>query len=213
MTNLSVLINHSLTDSPVGSSGVDWLTIDPNYDYLLFSQGSTPGAGVSDGDALPSESLKNRYAVTLDPINPVTVPKYFLADFSLNLLKEIMLAGNQNKRYVFACSFDGATATEPSLEAWDNQNLTSILSPALGGGVPSSSWYRGVVTTTGLPGTNWSGTPLAGSGGSNLLLLNNGAGALLTAGVLYFNFKVVIPGGYLTPAVHTPILVVVYTTN
>ena len=211
MSNMILHINHSVNDVvyPTG----DWIAVDPNADSFIFSQGSAAGLGVSDGDALPSEALLNRYAVLLDAVNPVTVPKYFLADGSASFLKEIKLAGNQNKRYVFAADFDGATATEPQLEAWDNINMATILSPALGAGSPLTSWYKIVVTTNGLPGSNWVGTPLGGSAVANIALLNGGAGALTVAKTLYFNFKVVIPGGYLVPAVLTPFLAIVYTTN
>ena len=210
MTNLTLLINNKSTDTAVANIGTDWFSVDPDFDTLIFSQG---GGSVSDGNVIPSESLLNRYAVQLDDTNPVVVPKYFLADFSANLLKEIRLAGNQNKRYVFAASFDGATATEPILECWDTNSMDTILSPALGAGIPSSSWYKAICTTLALPGVDWVGTSLAGDGVSNSLLLNNGSGALSGAGILYFNFKIVIPGGYLTPALHTPIMSIVYATN
>jgi len=210
MTNLEVSINNSLIDLGLGGIGPTWVAVNPALDVLIFSQG---GIGVADGNAIPSESLLNRYAVLLDSVNPVTVPKYFLADFSTSLLKELKLAGNQNKRYSIACDFDGATATEPQLEAWDSSAMNSYLSPALGGGAPSMSWYKAKQTTSGLPGVDWVGTPLAGNGVSNILLLNNGSGGLSGAGTLYFNFKIVIPGGYLIPALHTPTLAIVYTTN
>lgn len=210
MTNLAVHINNSLVDLGLAGLGTTWIEVNPALDVFILSQG---GVGVADGDAIPSEALLNRYAVLLDSVNPVTVPKYFLSDFSTSLLKEIKLAGNQNKQHAFAADFDGPTATEPQLEAWDNDSINSYLSPALGAGVPANSWYKAIQTTTGLPGASWVGTPLAGSGISNIVLLNNGAGALGVATTLYFNFKVVIPGGYLTPALHTPCLAIVYTTN
>lgn len=213
MSNLSLKINHSLVDDVVGGSGTEWITVDSANDYFIFSQGSGVGGGVSDGDAIPSSDLLNRYATTLDPINPVNVAKYFLAQISSNTLKEIKLAGNQNKRYVFACDFDGATATEPVLEAWDNISMDSYLDDALGSNIPANSWYKAVSTNLVTPGTNWTGTPLAGGGILNSLLLNNGSGALTGAGILYFNFKVKIPGGFLTPGLHTPVLVIVYTSN
>jgi len=213
MTNLELHINHTTTDSPYGTTGVEFIQVDPVYDYFIFSGGSLPGSGVSDGDVLPTETLLNRYAVQLDDTDPVIVPKYFLADSSSGLLKEVKLAGNQNKRYAFAAYFDGATATEPQLEAWDNSSMDTIISAALGGGTPGLSWYQVVNTTLALPGADWVGTPLAGSGGANILLLNNGSGALTGEITLYFNFKIVIPGGYLSPGLHTPILAIIYATN
>lgn len=210
MTNLSLLINNTTNDTTIVNVGTDWIIVDPGSDNFIFSQG---GGSVVDGGASPSEALLNRYAVQLDAVNPVNVPKYFLNDFSLSLLKEVKLAGNQNKRYVFAARFDGATATEPILECWDNSSMDTILSPALGANIPSSSWYKAVSTNLALPGADWVGTPLAGDGVSNILLLNNGNGALAVASDLYFNFKIVIPGGYLTPALHTPVMAIVYATN
>jgi hypothetical protein len=91
--------------------------------------------------------------------------------------------------------------------------MDTILSPALGAGTPAASWYKAACTTLALPGVDWVGTPLAGDGVSNIILLNNGSGALSGSGILYFNFKVVIPGGYLTPALHTPIIAIIYATN
>jgi hypothetical protein len=210
MANLTLKINNSTVDSVGGGT---WISVDPNNDYFIFSQGSGAGLGVSDGDAIPAESLLNRYAVVLDDTNPVVVPKYFLADYSTNLLKEIKLAGNQNKQYVFAADFDGATATEPQLEAWDTLAMTSAIIVALGNGTPNSSWYRAVATLSALPGADWVGIPLGGNNTSNVLLLNEGNGPLTGASTLYFNFKITIPGGYVTPGVHTPILAVVFTTN
>jgi len=213
MTSLTLLINHSTTDSPVGTGGVDWISVDPNNDSFIFSTGSASGQGVSDGDTLPNETLLNRYAVQLSASAPVVVPKYFLAQASSSLLKECKLAGNQNKQYVFAAQFSGPTATEPMLEAWDNMNMSSALIDALGAGTPNSSWYQAITTNSGVPGANWVGVKLAGAGIANVLLMNDGAGALTAAGVLYFNFKIVIPAGYLTPNLATPTLAIVYTTN
>ena len=210
MTNLILYINHTSTDSVIDGN---WIAVDDVNDSFIFSTGSAAGQGVSDGDSIPSEALLNRYAVELDSVNPVTVPKYFLADNSVNLLKEIYLAGDQNKQYVFGCSFDGATATEPQLEAWDNEDMDSYADPSLGFGVAASSWYKAIATTSALPGASWTGVSLAGNGASNIVLLNEGNGALTLSTDLYFDFKIIIPGGYVTPAVHTPILAVVYTTN
>jgi len=91
--------------------------------------------------------------------------------------------------------------------------MNSYIDPCLGQGVASASWYKAICTTTSTPGADWTGISLAGLGASNVLLLNDGNGALTAAKNLYFNFKVVIPGGYLIPAVHTPMLVCTYTTN
>jgi len=210
MANVKLLINNTNSDTPVANIGTDWIEVDPVLDYFIFSQG---GGAVADGEEIPTNDILNRYAVQLDADNIVIVPKYFLADVSEDKLKEIKLAGNQNKRYVFAVSFDGATATEPILECWDSPSMSSIDSPALGEGTPNLSWYLGVCTTDALPGEDWVGVPLAGDGVFNTLLLNNGAGALTEAEELYFNLKIAIPAGYTTPGLHTPVMVIIYATN
>ena len=128
-------------------------------------------------------------------------------------MKEIFNAGNKDKQYAFCAVFDEATANEPQLEAWDNSNMNSYDNPALGSGGVGISWYKAVSTNAGSPGADWTGVSLAGSGGGHTLLLNGGNGALLAAANLYFNFKIVIPGGYVTPALHAPVLVITYSFN
>ena len=210
MTLMNLHINHSTDDLVLASSGVDWIEVDDDLDYFIFSEGS---ADVADEEAIPTADELNRAATQLSDIASVTVSKYFLADISAAKIKEIFNAGNQNKRYVFACEFDGATASEPQLEAWDNVNMDTYHDPCLGADVASGSWYKAKCTTDALPGADWTGIALAGSGVSNVVLLNAGNGALTIAKNLYFNLKVIIPSGYDIPASHVPILAVVYTTN
>lgn len=210
MSNAILYINNSTTEAEINISGTSWVAVDPDNDTLIFSEG---GSGVADGEDLPTEEELNRAATQLSAIAEVVVSKYFLADNNVNLLKEIMNAGNQNKQYAFAVDFDGATASEPQLEAWDNEDLDSYIDPSLGSGTPANSWYKAVATKSALPGADWTGTPLAGSGAGNIVLLNEGNGALSVADTLYFNFKIEIPAGYVTPAAHTPVLTVTYLTN
>lgn len=210
MTSLKFLINNSNTDDSYANHPENFIEVDEDADELIFSGGSVD---VADGQAIPTEEELNRAATLYDAISDVIVSKYFLASIGLGLLKEVKLAGNQNKRYVFCASFDGATATEPLLEAWDNENLNTVLLNCLGNGSPSQSWFRAKCTTDGLPLPDWAGTHLAGSGASYHVLLNNGGGALSGAKDLYFNFKIVIPAGEDTPAVFTPVLLITFTTN
>jgi len=211
MTSLIFRINNTVTDSNYVTAPGNFITVDEVLDRFIFSNGSTQ---VADGQSIPTEEDLNRAAVLLDALYQVIVPKYFLADaLPSNILKEIKLAGNQNKRYAFCCSFDGATATEPVLEAWDNNNINTILLTCLGSGTPNNSWFKAICTTGVLPGADWVGTPLAGSGSSNHVLLNAGAGALTVAKDLYFNMKIIIPAGINTPEYYTPTLLVTYTTN
>lgn len=210
MTNLIFRVNTSAVDNTFAAAPSNFTTVE-NDDSLIFSAGSDV---VIDGKTpLPEQPDYNRAATLLDPLVTTIVAHYFLADVSVDLLKEIHLAGNSDKRYVFCCSFDGATASEPSLEAWDDDTLNTYIMTCLGLGVPNSSWYKAICTTGAIPPSGWPGTPLAGSGASNKILLNAGAGALTVEKDLYFNFHIKIPAGVTNPEQYLPVLLITYTTN
>lgn len=209
MTNLILRVNTSIVDNTYAAAPGNFVAVATG-DNLIFSAGS---ATVIDGAPIPSQTDLNRAATILDPLSPTVVAHYFLADLDVNLLKEIHLAGNQDKRYVFCASFDGITVSEPQLEAWDDATLTTYLLGCLGAGTPDSSWYKGICTTSVTPGASWVGVPLAGSNSSNIVLLNDGLGALTVATDLYFNFHVKIPAAYTTPGQYLPVLLITYTTN
>jgi hypothetical protein len=209
MTNLLVYANCDNDDLPLGSTGVNWIEISIS-DYIIFTNGSVD---VADGQPIPTELQLNHAGVVISPTVEVIYPKYLLADVSAAILREIFLAGNQNKMYVFAADFDGATASEPVLELWDIDDLNTIDYHTLGDGVADNSWFRGVTTTAGLPGNDWAGSKLAGSEAGYFLLLNNGSGALSTAKTLYFNLKAIAPANYQSSGVEQPVFAIKYTTN
>jgi len=208
-TNLTIAINHSTTDSEYGTSGIDWVDLDLVNDYIVFSGGSDT---VKDGEVIPSQSNLNQAGIVLDGTEQI-VDVYLLADNSANELKKIELMGNQDSRYVMAFDFDGETASEPVLEVWDNSSMNSVNNVSLGEGVPTSSWWKGITTTDGLPGADWVGTRLAGSTNGHFLWLNESAGALLSAKTLYCNLKIVIPASATTAGSETPLIVCKYTSN
>ena len=210
-TALKIYLNCDTVDQPQGATGVDWVEMNTTLDKLIFTQGST--GIVDDGYPIPTPSQLNQAAVLLTG-SEIVVPKYFLADNNTGLLDQIHLAGAQDKQYVFCFEFDGATASEPVLEVWDDSGLDSVLLEVLGAGTPTNSWYRGICTTTAKPGlAAWVGTKLAGSTASYYLLLNDGNGALGAAGDLYMQFKVVIPATASYSGTASPVLVCKYTTN
>lgn len=209
MTNLIFRVNTTVNDENYAGHPGDYVDVD-NADSLIFSAGSVT---VADGEPIPTQTDLNRAATLLDPDDATIVVHYFLADNSAGILKEIHLAGNQDKQYVFCCSFDGATTSEPQLEAWDDTSLATAYLLCLGAGQPSASWYKAKCTTSVSPGSSWTGTPLAGDGASYTVKLNAGLGALVIAKDLYFNFHVKILAGVSIPGVYLPILAIVYTSN
>lgn len=188
---LDVYLNTGANDVDLDDSSGEFVLVDPNNDFLMISNGSTE---VVDGADIPSTSERVQAGV-IRTGSQIIVDKYFLGDISENLTKEIFLMGNKDNRNVLVLDFDSDTASEPTLHLYDDINLNTINNTMLGAGVASSSWWRGITTTDGLPGVNWALTAdkLAGDSSGNFLLLNNGNGALPAAGRLSANLCVIVP--------------------
>ena len=209
MTNLTLRVNNSDPDIAYGDTGATFVNVNLTNDYIIWTAGSSD---VADGQDEPTETeLNQAYSVITD--SDLKVAHCLLYDYSALKLDEIEGMG-ENKRYVFCFSFDGATASEPQLEAWDNNNHNTVNNNVLGVETGEDSFVKAVCTTLSLPGADWAGTPIAGE---NVLLLNNGNGALAelatgeTSQELYANIKVVIPANYDTPAIETFVLMIRHT--
>jgi hypothetical protein len=206
----ALLIRTNIVDADIAyvTTPADYITMDLTNDYLIWSK--------TLADCMthePTADELNAAAEIIDPSLAVTVTKCLLMDYSHDVggsyYTHLVKGMGDNKKFVYCFSFDGATATEPQLEAWDSSAHSTCVKNVLGIGVPANSMLKGVCTTTTLPGTGWVGTALAGA--SNVLLLNDGLGAILLASDLYANLKIVIPAAYTTPAAETFIFCVRYT--
>jgi len=209
MTNLTLRVNKGDADTAYGETGADYINADLTNDYIIWTAGSS---AVADGQDEPTEDeLNQAYSIITD--SDLTVAHCLFFDYSGDVLEDVEGMG-LNKRYVFCFSFDGATASEPQLEAWDDSDHDSIDKHVLGVETGEDSFVKGVCTTLGLPGADWVGDPIAGT---DVLLLNNTNGALSalatgeTSQELYANLKIVIPANYSTPAIETFVLTVRYT--
>jgi hypothetical protein len=190
----------------------DYIELDLVNDYLIWTAGNTVVKDLMT--TIPTPDELNAAASIIDDDDPLTVALCLLMDYSHNVggayyTHKVIGMGESQKRYVFCFNFDAATATEPQLEAWDTSAHTTIAKYVLGALTPLNSMVKAVCTTLSSPGDDWAGTPIAGA--SNVVLLNDGNGALLTLGDLYANIKIVIPTAYATPAVETFILTCRYT--
>lgn len=214
---MTLRVNYVDADVSYPTTPADYIAMNLAQDYLIWTEGD---ATVKDlMTAEPSESELNSAATKIDPDDPKTVAKCLLFDYSHDVsgayYTHLVKGMGENKRYVFAFSFDGATASEPQLECWDDSNHNTTAKHVLGNGTPANSFVKAVATTSSLPGADWAGTALAGSG--NILLLNEGNGALGELGSaevsqeIYANVKITIPGGYTTPAVEPFVLTCRYT--
>lgn len=209
-TECLIYINNDTEDSPLETSGVDWIEIDELNDFLIFSGGSDM---VADGEAIPSDTQLNQAGLLLlTPRVDQTYEKYFLADADANLLRQIHNMGAGNYRYVVGFDFDAETVSEPVLELWDDEDLDSVDITSLGAGNPSSSWFRGITTTNALPGSGWTGSRLAGSSDGHFLWLNDQNGALESADTLYCQMKIIIPSTQLEAGAEVPVFAIKYAT-
>ena len=216
-TNLTIRANYVDADVNYETTPADYIAMDLTNDYLIWTEGDATVKDLMTHEPIASEL--NAAATKIDPDNPKTVVKCLLMDASHDVggsyYTHLVKGMGDNKRYVFAFSFDGATASEPQLEAWDNSSHNSADNHVLGNGTPASSFIKAICTTASLPGPSWAGAVLAGA--TNVLKLNNNGGALgsLPSGTssqeLYANLKIVIPTAYATPAAETFVLTVRYT--
>jgi hypothetical protein len=213
-TNLQIGINYVDADVNYQTTSADFIVMDLTSDYLIWS---ATLANLMTHQ--PTAGELNAAASIIDPVLAVTVAECLLMDYSHsvggNYYTHLVLGMGLNKRFPFMFSFDGATATEPQLEAWDDATHTTFVKNVLGLGTANNSFVKGVCTTLIPPGSNWVGAPLAG--GTNVLLLNAGTGALATLGSgitsqeLYANLKIVIPANYSVAAAESFVLTCRYT--
>ena len=209
VVSCEVFVNHTNDDNTRVVDPSDFIQMDLANDKLIFSAGS---AAVADGQDTPSDAELNEAATIIQPTD-VEVAHTFLLDVSDvgQELKELFMANSGDHRYVFCLAFDGATATEPTLEAWDDDtHLTANLN-CLGLGTPANSMFKAVLTTAGSPGAGLAGTPIAGGSAPNVILLNGGGGALGGATDIYFNLHEDVPGAYGAPFSEQPCLSVRFT--
>ena len=215
-TDLTVLCNYVDSSVSYETTPADYIAMDLTNDYLIWTEGDATVKDLMTAEPTPTEL--NAAATKIDPDATKTVDKCLLLDYSHNIggayYTHLVKGMSENKRYVFAFSFDGATASEPQIEVWDDSNHNTTAKHVLGNGTPANSFVKAVCTTASLPGASWAGYALAGA---NILQLNNGSGALSALGSgetsqeLYANIKIVIPAAYSTPAVETFVLTVRYT--
>ncbi len=218
-TNLSVLINYVDADVLFATTPANYIEIDNENDYIVWTEGDSTVKDLMTHE--PTSDELNAAASIIDAAVDTTVNLCLQVDYSHNVggsyYTHEVKGMSENKRYVIAFSFDGATASEPQLEAWDDSNHNTTDKHVLGASTPADSMFKAVCTTSGAPGASWAGSPIAGS--SNVLLLNDGNGALgaLASGEssqeLYGNIKIVIPAAYSTPSIETFTMTCRYTWN
>ena len=217
MTNLNLGVNIVDSSVPYSTTPADYRILDLVNDYLIWTAGDSV---VHDGMTHePSQTELTNASPIISPTLDVTVALCLLMTYAHpgGIYTKQVAGMGANSKYVFAFSFDGATATEPQLEAWDDDTMLTANKNVLGAGTPANSMVKAVCTTVALPGTNWVGTAIAGSGSTRVVKLNAGNGALsvLPSGTvsqeLYANIKIVIPVNYTVPAIETWSLVCRYS--
>jgi len=205
-TNLIVRINEVDASQSYAAQPTYYIPVDLANDRLIWTAGS---AAVYNHCGYSPSGAQLDEAATLILATPVEVAYCFLDDVSSAFkLLQVVGASSGNNRYVFCFSFDGATATEPTLEAWDTNAHAAATKQVLGAGTPANSMIHAICTTAGAPGASWAGTNLAAG---NKVNLNNGSGPLVGAADLYANIYILIPASYPTPETSQPVITVRFT--
>jgi len=210
-TALIVRLNVVDADINYQTTPANFLAMDLINDYLIWTGGSDTVKDKMTAEPTPAEL--NAAAMEISSLVDSMVSECYVMDYSHDFggayyTHEVIGMG-ENKKYVFGFSFDGDTASEPALEAWDDSDHDSTDLHVLGAGTPADSMVKAVCTTTSLPGASWVGIAIAGRTAGRFIPLNDGAGALsdlasgITSQELYANIKIVIPSAYATPAAET----------
>lgn len=220
-TNLLIRTNYVDADVDYQTTPVNYITMDLSNDYLIWTKGDDVVKDLMTHE--PTVSELNTASSIISDSADVTVNKCLLMDYSHDIggpyYTHLIIGMGDNKRYVYAFSFDGPTASEPQLEAWDNSNHDLTDKNVLGAGTPADSMVKGICTTDALPGASWVGTAIAGDDSNRIILLNNGNGALgtlpsgQTTQELYANLKIVMPQSYPTPGAENFTLTARFTWN
>ena len=180
---------------------------DGTFYPVIAISGSATGSGIiiftggGIDDVFDGYPKGSRSATIRPETGSTVVPKTFIEQ---EVLHQVPLAGPLNNRYSFAVYVEGSTTSELYLEAWDDANHVTCNNTVLSGTAYNGnvSMICAITTTTGYPGTTWSGTPLRGYE-SRIGLYGNQFG--FTDEVLYFNIYVKIPYDTVT-FVSTPVL-------
>lgn len=217
-TALTIRVNYVDADVNYETTPADYIDLNLTNDYLIWTEGDATVKDLMTAEPTPAQL--NNAATIIDPSNPKTVAKCLLMDYSHDVggayYTHLVKGMSENKRYVFCFSFDGATASEPQLEAWDDSNHNSYAKHVLGNDTPANSFVKAICTTSSLPGASWAGTAIAGNDSTRVVKLNDGNGALSAPASgstkdVYANVKIVIPTGYSTPVAETFVATIRYT--
>jgi len=219
--DLTVLINYVDPDVNYATTPANFIALSLNDDYLIWTEGDDVVKDLMTSE--PTADQLNAAATIISDTEDTLVDKCLMMDYSHDVggsyFTHLVKGMGENKKFVFGFSFNGGTATEPQLEAWDDANHNTTDKHVLGFGNPADSMVKAVCTNLALPGVDWAGTAIAGNGSTRIVKLNNGNGALndLASGEvsqeLYANMKIEIPQSYATPSVESFVTTIRYTWN
>ena len=208
-TVLAVRINYVDADVSYATTPADYITLDLINDYIIHTAGDAIVKDLMTHE--PTADELNAAATLISDSVDTTIALTLLFDYSHNIggayFTHKIMGVAEDKRYVYAFSFDGITATIPRLEAWDTSAHSTANKHVLGAGTPANSFVKAVKTTDALPGAGWVGTAIAGA----LNYVELDSAALTGAKDLYANIKIVIPALYATPAAETFVWTIRYT--
>ena len=206
--NITILWNSTNNDTPnTGDAEGDsnFKSLDTVNDQISFL-----GSGTADQDPTSSKDV-----FVIPESGSKEVPRQFIKDYSETKWDRVWLGGSDadsggggNYQFAYGAFIDGTSASAPVLQAWDSTAHDTINLSVLGSGTPANSMLRAVSTRYSAPGASWSGTPLAGDGGSNTVALDTTA--ITAPQMIYWNMRLLVPSDA-SPFAAAPILSIYLT--
>src|SRR3972149_4080005 len=148
-TSMNFLVNIVDADVTYATTPADYGLIDLSLDYLIWTKGDSIVKDLMTHE--PTSGELSAAAEIIDPSVAVTVSKCLWMNYSHEIFgsyyTHLVKGMSENKRFVFCFSFDGATASEPQLEAWDTNAHTTFNNNVLGAGTANNSFVKAICTT------------------------------------------------------------------
>lgn len=167
---LSFIYNKSNSDvayTGTGEPDSNWnvMTLSGTADTIVFT-----GGGINQFLPTPTAAFGSREATMRPVVGTYIVPQTYVESTINNIMTNVPLAGKNTNRYVFGAYIDGYIASDLYLEAWDDNNFTTIALPIVSGtAVYPYSMINAISTTSGSPPSGWTGATSSGTGASAYL--------------------------------------------
>ena len=170
--NLSFVYNTSDSDvayTGTGENQGDWKVMKLTggvADSFVFT-----GGGINSSLPTPTAPYGSREATMRPSSGSLIVPQLFIESTQDNIMRHVLLAGQNTNRYCMGVYVDGYAASDLYMEGWDDNSFSSTDLPTLSGTDSYAySMFNVIRTTDGAPASDWTGATASGSNSGSAYL-------------------------------------------